>query len=305
MEMVRAELQSALLLPLVPEALYQCSPAQCFWGWSNAPCHAPLLDETCKSDSSIFPLVTEGSSCFGSLIISFSSRYCRTSSIGCPRGVSSTIITPTFMLCFLRLAWLLPSADLCLVAGLSVHGWEIWMPSLLCFWQRDSYQGNLELYSWRSKQCSVSCPIAWWYPQNWSIYFPMIVEGLAAFGSLSNPLDNMYSRTLSSDSSKGVKSRSLLQSLRFGSSCFLSFCWGLYWRGLSWLSQCFPIWPLHSPKLLSLVALIAASAGFGISYTDIAVFIHGESDRCLSFCGSFSATGFSLFRQYLNHHPFE
>ena len=76
------------------------------------------------------------------------------------------------------------------------------------------------------------------------------MKGFVAFGSLTNLLVNMYSRTLSSGSSKGVKSRLLLQSLCFGSPWFFSFCGGLDWSGSSRFLLNFPFWPLDCSKLL-------------------------------------------------------
>ena len=269
-------------------------------------CHrAPLLDGICRNTLSIYPWWPKDQLSWEFDHI-FREQVSENFLDWLTQRGKLAIITPTIMLYLLWLAWFLSRVDpfweldwACLVRGIG-H-----------FSSSSSTKRFLSMQSWiiflKTKQWSVSCPVVRWNLQNWFLYFPKIVEGLVAFGSLTNLLVNMYSRTLSSGSSKGVKSRLLLQSLRFGFSLTFALVlsgWKRFVLGHAELSLLISRF-LWIAALIALGAFAVAPAGLRTSCTAITLFAHWESDRCFFSGGSFSETGFSLLRQYLNHHLFE
>ena len=128
--------------------------------------------------------------------------------------------------------WLLLTACFLLGARLKGFGQD---SRLVCYFP--SPRIFLSTWSWmiflRTKQFSVSCPIARWNLQNCSLNLPMIDGGSMTFGKRTMPFASRFSKTVSSFWSRGVNFRSVLQSLCFGFSFSFPLCWGLDWRGRS------------------------------------------------------------------------
>ena len=123
----------------------------------------------------------------------------------------------------------------------------------------------LSMQSWtiflKTKQWSMSCPTARWNLQNWFLNLPMMVGGVVAFGSFTNPLVSMNSRASSSVCLRGVNTRSLLRLSRF----IFSFCGKLGWNSLLFCLSYRSAW-LPLLLLLSLRLMLAEEAKFAFFF---------------------------------------